>query len=142
LAGGDGFAPIGLELAHGLADRVVEVVIGGFRLRGHDDFDGAAIGEIAGSADGFEADARAFVGGLSFQQIDGIGDAIAPIAEHARGGGAGVGLGGFEHALEQIGIDDVVPLMHPQRLGHVVLVGGIVFVQRLGPLFHGGDHFI
>jgi hypothetical protein len=44
--------------------------------------------------------------------------------------------------LEQIGIDDVVPLMHPQRLGHVVLVGGIVFVQRLGPLFDGGDHFI
>src|SRR5205823_3489482 len=64
--GGDGFAPIGLELAHGLADRVVEIIIGGLGLGGHDNFDDAAVGEIAGSADGFEADARAIVGGLGF----------------------------------------------------------------------------
>jgi hypothetical protein len=32
--------------------------------------------------------------------------------------------------------------MHPQSLGHVVLVGGIVLIERLSPLIHGGDDFI
>jgi len=32
--------------------------------------------------------------------------------------------------------------MHPQRFGHVVLVGGIVFIERVGPFVDGGDDFI
>jgi hypothetical protein len=65
LAGGDGLAPIGLELAHRLANRVVEIIVGRLGLGGHDDLDGFAIGEVTRCANGFEANAGAFVRALN-----------------------------------------------------------------------------
>jgi len=79
--------------------------------------------------------------GELFERGEGVGHAIPPVAQDASGGGAGSWFGGFEHALEEVGIDDVVPLMDPKRLHYIVFIGRVAFIERSRPLIHGGDDF-
>ncbi len=60
------------------------------------------------------------VRGELFQQAQGIGDAVAPVAQHAHRGGPGVEVGRLQHELEQIDVHDVVSLMQPEQFEHVV----------------------
>ena len=90
---GDGFAPLGLQLAEGLLEGVVQVVIQRFLEDGQCHFGGLGRAEEARTADGLQADARAFVISQLGEERQGIGNAIAPVAKHAPGSGAGIGLG-------------------------------------------------
>ena len=61
-----------------------------------------------------------FVVDLLAQQLERVAHSVAPVAEHAGGGGAGPGLGAGQHALEQRDIDVVEALVQPEGLEHVV----------------------
>ena len=87
-----------------------------------------------------EAHALAFVGGFLAENRQRAGDAITPVAEYAHGGGAGIGARGFQNAVEQRDVDDVMPLMQPERFGKVVLIIGVRGVERGDPSLGGGDH--
>src|SRR4051794_23155827 len=66
--------------------------------------------EKAGRPDRFEADARALVGGLLAEQVEGVGHPVTPVAEHAGGGGPGTELLRAEHPLQKVQVHDVVVL--------------------------------
>ena len=85
--------------------------------------------EEAGGPDRFEAHARVWVGGQLLEQVQGVRHAIAPVAQHACGGGAGAEIRRAEHFVQQVDVDDVVVLVDPQGLQQVVLVVGIVLVE-------------
>ncbi len=56
--------------------------------------------------------------------------ALAPLAKHAHGGGAGPELGRIEQSFEQRFIDDVVRLIEPQRFEQQMLV---IVARRIEP---------
>ena len=87
-----------------------------------------------------EAHALAFVGGFLAENRERAGDAVAPVTEDAHSGGAGIGAWGLQHAVEQRDVDDVMPLMQPERFGKVVLIIGVRGVERGDPSLGGGDH--
>ena len=47
---------------------------------------------------------------------------------------AGVRFGGSQHALQQIHVHDVLPLMDPEGFHHIVLVRRLGFVEPRDPL--------
>ena len=78
--------------------------------------------EEARGADRLEPHRRMGIGDLRVEQRHRVGDTVAPVAEHARRGGARPRLARSQHALQQRLVDAVVPLLDPERLHHLVLV--------------------
>ncbi len=134
LAIGDGGLPPWRQLLHGLLQAVAEVVVHRLLEAGEGDVGGLPLLVEARRAHRLQAHARMLILGLDLEQRERLGHAVAPVAQHAGGGGAGMVVARAQHALEQGGIDHVLPLMDPQRLHQVVLVGGVAGIQAGGPL--------
>ena len=79
------------------------------------------------------------VGGLLLEQLQGVGHAVAPVAQHLGGRGPGPEIRRAEHFLEQIDIDDVVALMQPEHFQHVMLDVWVRFFVDGRPTIPGGD---
>ena len=138
----DGVAADGTKLLERLAVAVLEVVIHvALEDRVRDVKCGRHVVAVekARGAQGFKAHARAFVVGSSFQKRQRIRHPVAPIANDAHGLRTGARLGRLQDGVQQIGVHDVVPLVDPQRFEAVVLVGRLLFIERLLPLLDGGD---
>ena len=97
--------------------------------------------EKARGANGFEAHAGVLICCHGREQRKGVGDAIAPIAQHTGGGGAGVRIRRAQHALEQVDIDNVVPLVDPKRFREVMLIRRVLCIELAHPFFQCGDDF-
>ena len=82
------------------------------------------------------------VGGQLLEEVQRVRHAVAPVAEHARGRGPGAEVRRGEHALQQLHVDDVVVLVHPERFEHVVLVIRVVLVERGDPLLRCRDDLV
>ena len=89
----DGLAPILLQLPQRLLQRVVEIVIRRQLERGEGHVGGGGIAIETGGTHCFQTGARRFVLGHLLEERERIRHAIAPVAEHATGGGAGARLG-------------------------------------------------
>ena len=64
--------------------------------------------------DGFTGPIKTRFAHLLAQKIKRLGNAVAPVAENARGGGAGAKIAGAEDFFEQRLVDRVMRLMEPQ----------------------------
>ena len=131
----------GLELLHRLSQAVGDVVIlGALEAGGGGDGTlGVLAAEEAQAADAFELDARVGVLDGGFHDREGVREAVALVDGDAHGLGAGAGLRRFQEEAEELGIDDVVPLVDPEGFEQVVGVLDLVRVELLGPLLDGGD---
>ena len=77
---------------------------------------------------------------LSLEQSERVRNAVSLIAKDAGCRGAGVRLGRAEHLFEQLRVDSVVILLHPQRFREVVLVDLLAFVELAHPTIDGLEH--
>src|SRR5262249_7097026 len=116
LTGFDGLADDGIERLHRLAADEIDVLIG--RLFGDEErhFDSLGNREEAGGANRLQAHARVRIDGEFLEQLQGVGYAFAPVAQHARRRGASAKVFEVKHLLKQIHLDDVVRLAQPQSL--------------------------
>ena len=76
------------------------------------------------------------------QQRQRIRDAIPPVAEDTRRGGARPGIARLQHPRQQLLVDDVVPLVHPQGFHHLVLVLRVLRIEAANPRLDRGDDFL
>ena len=101
----------------------IDVLVGGCSAAMRHDLDRLGHGEEAGGPDGLEPHARMLVGGQLLEAARARSrHPVAPVAQHARRGGAGPEVGRRQHPLQQVGVDDVVVLVEPQRFEQLVLV--------------------
>ena len=124
-------------MAHGFLEAILEVIIHRTLERGESGIGGGGFAIETGDAHGFETHAGMFVIGGGFQPLHRVGQTIAPVAHHTHSLGASARLGGLQHAGEQGLVDDVVPLVHPQRFEHVVFEFRVLGIEHLDP-FHDG----
>ena len=96
--------------------------------------------EEAGGANGFKAHARVRVRGEFGKTVERIRHTIAPVAKHPAGGRDRPMVRRLQHALEELDVYHVVPLMDPQRLHQLVLIIGVALVERRHPAIHRGHH--
>ena len=147
IVGGDGraffqrFMPDRAKLLHRFFKRVGEVIVGREIKRSQRHIHSSRLGEEAGGADGFQSHARIFIGRLHLEQRERVAHTIAPVAENACRSGAGVRIRRTQNPLKQILIDHVHPLMHPERFGDMMLVGGVVLIETFDPFARGGGDF-
>ena len=133
LALGDRLPPVGLERLHRLAAGVVEILVGRVLGRDQRDLDGLGDREEAGGPDRFEPDQRIGVGGQLLEQCRAPRGRGRARAEDPGGGGPGVEVGRGEHALEQLDVDDVLVLVHPEGFDQVMLIIGVGLVELRDP---------
>ena len=128
------------ERLHRLTENIREVVV----LRHHErldrDVDRLLIAEEAQGPHRLKPDERMLVGDEFPQPAENVARPVTPEREHAGGRRAGLRLWRREDPVEQRFVDDVLPLMHPERFDEVVLGVGVLRVERGQPLLERGNH--
>ena len=129
----------------GLVEGVFEVIVLGIEQRLEGDLlrlGNLVAVEEAQSANGFEPHARVLVVDLLAQQLERIADPVAPVAEHAGGGGAGTRLGTGQQLLEKRRVDVVQALVQPECLEHLPPVLRVALVEPVFPFVEGRQDFL
>ena len=120
-------APVGLERAQGLFERVVEELVGRVLERTQRELGRARAGfcaaEVREPDQGLEAHARVLVGDPRREQLEGACDPVSTVPHDARRRGARAEVLGGQQALEQRAVDRPVGRLEPQGLEPVVLAG-------------------
>ncbi len=137
-------APDGLNRALRFREQVFQRGIKRFGTRDGQDFHCFGHGQIARRANGFPADARIVVICHRAEKIerDGWIESFPNFKrDDASGRGAGQGLRGLEHCIDQLAVEHVVPLQNPHCLGLLMPIIGVAGIQRAKPRRCRFGHF-
>ena len=134
--------PVGLVRAERLFQRVVEVAVGRLAQRQERRLGRLERAQVAQRNDRFEAHARVLVDHAFREQAQRMRDVAPHVAQHARRSGACPWLVAGEQLLEQLAVEHVVLLLHPQRLEQVVHVRLARFLQPARPRARQRDHIV
>ena len=91
---------------------------------------------------GLEPHGRMRILDLRVEQRHRVGDAVAPIAQHARGRGARPRIVRSQHPFQEGRIDAVVPLLHPEGFHHLALVLRAGLVEPRDPGVQRRQHVV
>ena len=125
---------------HRLAKDVRQIVVLRHDERFDRDVDRLLIAEEAQGTHSLQPHQRMLVGHEFPQSAEDVARAVAPETEHADGRRAGLRLGRGEDPVEQRFVHDILCLVDPEPFDEMVLVFGILQVERGQPLFRGGNH--
>ena len=93
----------------------------------------AALGDLRQRAHRFEPDLRMLVGDPRGQQRQRVGQPVVPVRDDPHRRRPDAVVAGVQQRRQQLRLDDVERLVGPERFEQVVLVLGVVGVERLRP---------